>query len=96
MATFMVDSESIASAALRVNASSDALRAEVSAMMAELMALNGTWAGAASSQFAECIAQWQAVQAQVEAALDTIASQLNTASSVYAEAEAQSAALFAG
>lgn len=95
MATFMVDSESISVAAGRVGASSAAIRTEVSALMSELLALNSTWSGAASTQFAECVSQWRNVQAQVELALESIGAQLNTASAVYADAEAQSAALFA-
>lgn len=95
MATFMVDSESIAAAAVRVGASSASLRTEVSAMMAELLALQSSWSGAASTQFTDCISQWQSVQAQVESALDSIGTQLHMASSVYADAEAQSASLFA-
>ncbi len=95
MATFMVDSESIVSAGQRVAASSANLRAEVSALMGELVALHSSWNGTASAQFSECITQWQGVQAQVEAALDNIGTQLHRAASVYSDAEAQSAALFA-
>lgn len=94
MATFMVDSERIASASHRVGASSAAIRTEVSSMMSELLALNTSWAGAASAQFEDCISQWQNVQMQVENALNNIGNQLSTASTVYADAEARSRSLF--
>lgn len=96
MATYSVDSELVASSAARVAASSESIRAEVAALMADLINLQGTWAGSASAHFAECVSQWQATQTQVESALTAIGTQLNTAASVYAEAEAQSSALFAG
>lgn len=94
MATFMVDSEQIAGAAARVAQSSHVIRSEVTALMAELVALQNTWGGAASSQFADCATQWQSVHTQVENALDNIGQQLSAASAVYADAEAQSMALF--
>lgn len=96
MATYSVDSELVASSAARVAASSETIRAEVGALMADLLNLQGSWAGAASANFADCVTQWQATQTQVESALSAIGTQLGTAASVYAEAEAQSSALFAG
>ncbi|WP_175957465.1 WXG100 family type VII secretion target [Schaalia sp. Marseille-Q2122] len=96
MATYTVDSELVASSAARVAASSETIRAEVASLMADLVNLQGTWAGAASASFSDCVTQWQATQAQVESALTAIGTQLGTAASVYAEAEAQSTALFAG
>lgn len=94
MAVFTVDSEVIASASARVAASSSTIRTEVASLMAELLSLNTSWVGGASAQFADVITQWQSIQAQVEQTLDSIGHQLQTASSLYADAEAQSMALF--
>lgn len=94
MAMYAVDSQQVAFSATRIAATSEQIRTEVASLMAELMALSASWQGAASAQFSDCIAQWQATQSQVDAALTTISNNLHAASQVYADAEAQSAALF--
>ena len=96
MSMFVVDPEQVAASAARVTATGERIRAEVGIMMADLLALQGSWGGVASANFADCAAQWRATQAQVETALDAIGVQLATAAGVYADAEAQSAALFTG
>ncbi|WP_076466233.1 WXG100 family type VII secretion target [Actinomyces mediterranea] len=95
MATYMVDSAQVSAAAARVGATSETIRQQVQAMLAELIALESSWSGAAQQNFQACVAGWQATQVQVEASLDAIGAQMNTAASVYADAEAQSTALFA-
>ncbi len=94
MATYAVNSDEVAASAARTAAAGERIRTEVAAMMTDLQNLQATWGGVASASFADCAAQWRITQAQVEASLDTIAAQLNSAASVYSEAEAQSASLF--
>ncbi len=94
MATYMVDSEGISTAATRVASSCAQIRTEVNSLMAELTALQNTWTGSAAAQFADCATQWQSVHTQVETTLENIGQQLTAAAHVYADAESQSAALF--
>ncbi len=96
MATYAVNSDEVAAAAARTTATGESIRTEVAAMMADLQALQDSWGGVAAVAFAGCAAQWRATQAQVEASLDAIAAQLSAAAGVYADAESQSASLFAG
>ncbi|RSX54684.1 WXG100 family type VII secretion target [Bifidobacterium samirii] len=96
MAQFQVDSEQIASSAAAVNASVDAIRQAVNGMYANLDALQGVWRGGAATQFAAVARQWQAAQRQMEASLESIQRSLASASSLYADTEAQAAMLFAG
>ncbi|QPK81043.1 WXG100 family type VII secretion target [Schaalia sp. ZJ405] len=96
MATFMVDSQLVASSATNVSLTAERIRQEVQTMLAQLLELESSWTGVAQMNFQDCVAQWQATQAQVDAALESISTQMHTAASVYADAEAQSAALFAG
>ena len=91
---YHVDSEQVAASAANVAATASAIRDQVAAMMANLLALQDTWGGVAAANFADCTSQWRITQAQVEASLDSISTQLATAASVYSEAEAQSMALF--
>lgn len=96
MAIYAVDSNEVSAAAARVTAISADIRSQVQALMSDLIALESSWTGAASLNFRSCVDQWGATQIRVESALDTIGTQMNTAASVYADAEARSAALFAG
>ncbi|MDC4232223.1 WXG100 family type VII secretion target [Actinomyces sp. B33] len=96
MAMYMVDSDQVAVVAARTAATADRIRVEVQAMLAELLALQGSWTGAASLSFQECVSQWRATQVQVETALEAIGSQMGLAANAYAEAEARSVSLFAG
>ena len=96
MAMYAVDSSEVAAAAARVGATSAEIRERVAALMADLLALEGSWTGAAQANFQACVDGWRATQVRVEAALDAIGTQMNAAAEVYADAEARSASLFAG
>lgn len=93
---FRVDSDAVAVAAAQTRACAEEVSTQVSAMMAHLNSLQSNWTGTASGSFAALAQQWRATQAQVEQALRQIGVQLDVASQTYAQAEAQSAALFAG
>lgn len=96
MSTFHVDSAAVAAASQQVAATVNAVRTEVSTLMANLRALESAWGGGASASFQAVAEQWNSAQIQVEEALDAISTQLATASATYEQAESQAAALFAG
>ncbi|MCI6585459.1 MAG: WXG100 family type VII secretion target [Mobiluncus porci] len=92
---FQVDSEAVALAASQTRACAEAVSAQVSAMMANLVNLQSTWTGNASGAFESLAQQWRATQATVEDNLRQIGLQLDTASQTYAQAETTAASLFA-
>lgn len=95
MSVFHVDPAEVARCSALVRGSADSLRTEVQAMMSHLDALQASWSGVASNQFASVAAGWRATQAQVEQSLDEIGAQMAIAASTYEDAEAQTSALFA-
>ncbi|MDO4665279.1 MAG: WXG100 family type VII secretion target [Actinomycetaceae bacterium] len=95
MARFTADSASISTASAQVTAVTGQIRTDVAQMMAQLGMLEGAWTGSAALAFHNAASQWRATQAQVEAALDSIAAALANASNTYADAEARATSLFA-
>ncbi|OZG64537.1 type VII secretion protein [Bifidobacterium hapali] len=96
MPQYQVDSEQIRSSSAAVSTSVDAIRQAVNGMYANLNNLQSVWRGGAATQFAVVAEQWRASQRQMEASLESIQRALASASTVYADAEAQAARLFAG
>lgn len=96
MTAYAVDAEQISAAAAQACTTASTIRTEVDTMMAQLLALQDSWTGGAQVNFQASITQWQAVQAQTHDALDGISTQLQAAAATYSDAEAHSAALFAG
>ncbi|NEG95614.1 WXG100 family type VII secretion target [Bifidobacterium sp. SMB2] len=96
MPQYQVDSEQIQSSSAAVSASISQIREAVNGMYANLNQLQSVWTGGASSQFASVAAQWRGAQQQMEASLESIQNALAQASTVYSDAEAQAARLFAG
>lgn len=96
MAMYTIDSAEVAAASARVSAISAEIRSRVGALMADLLALEGSWTGAAQAGFRACAEEWRATQARVEESLDSIGARMGEAARVYEDAEARSAALFAG
>lgn len=96
MAQYFVDSAQVASASAATSAVAGRIRADVAQMMAQLNALQSSWGGAASSNFASVAEQWRGTQAAVEASLDNISQLLNVTANTYADAEQAAAGLFAG
>ena len=95
MATYNVDSDLVAASAANIGATAERIRTEVASMMADLLALQDTWTGVASANFAELTASWRATQTQVESSLESSSTQLSAAANVYADAESQTVSLFA-
>lgn len=94
MTVYQVDAGEVAAAAGMASTTASSIRSSVAAMMAQLQALQGSWAGAASSSFQNVIAQWQATQIQVEESLNSVSTALAQASATYTEAETAASSLF--
>lgn len=96
MAQYFVDSAQVASASAATAAVAERIRVDVAQMMGQLHALQGSWGGAASANFASVVEQWRGTQAAVESSLDNISHLLNVTANTYADAEQAAAGLFAG
>ena len=81
MTAYAVDAEQISAAAAQACATASTIRSEVDTMMAQLLALQDSWTGGAQVNFQASIG---------------ISTQLQAAAATYSDAEAHSAALFAG
>lgn len=92
---FAVDSAEVAQAAALTRASAAAVHTEVTAMMAHLLALQGSWTGSAAAAFGDLAQRWRATQSQVESMLEQISLALDTAATAYADAESTNARMFA-
>lgn len=95
MTQYHVNAEDIAQAGSRVTASANAIRAEVTTMMAALTGLEASWKGGASHAFSALVAEWRAAQARLEQALDAISTGLARAAADYISAESSAMRLFA-
>lgn len=93
---FQVDPGQVQAMSARTQASAATLSQEVTAMMANLTALQEAWVGPASAAFSACAQQWRQAQIQVETALANISQQLQLASRSYSDTESAATALFAG
>ena len=93
---FTVNTAEVATASVRARASVETIRAESSALMGHLIALQGTWTGGASAAFGATADQWQVTQRIVEDNLAAISLALDHAAASYAETESRAAVLFAG
>lgn len=91
---YQVDSEQMNAASGAVAASVTTVRTEVTAMMRNLDALQGTWTGGAAAAFSGTVTQWRAAQTQVETALDAIQAALAQAAQTYADAELAATRMF--
>jgi early secretory antigenic target protein ESAT-6 len=94
MTTYQVDSDAVLGATSSIHASMDRLSTESSALLGQLVSLQGSWTGSASAAFQSVVAEWRATQQRVEESLGTIGRALGTAAQQYAEAETSNAGLF--
>ncbi len=94
MTRFQVDSEAVATATSAVRASADRIQGEVSGLLGQLTALQGSWTGQASVGFQAVVGDWRATQARVEESLALISAALGQAGNAYAKVEAANARLF--
>ena len=94
MTTFQVDSDAVLGATGSIQASMERLSSESSSMLGQLVNLQGSWTGSASSAFQSVVAEWRATQQRVEESLGTIGHALGTVAQQYAEAELSNTGLF--
>jgi WXG100 family type VII secretion target len=94
MTTYQVDSDAVLGATSSIHASMERLSGESSALLGQLVNLQGSWTGSASSAFQSVVADWRATQQRVEESLGGIGRALGAAAHQYAEAETANASLF--
>lgn len=94
MSQFEVDSARVAQASTAVTTSVGSITAEVDRMMHNLLDLQNSWRGQASTQFQGLIADWRATQERVRQSLEEISAALGTAGQQYAEVEQANARMF--
>ena len=94
MTTFQVDSDAVLGATGSIHASMERLSGESSALLGQLVGLQGSWTGSAATAFQSVVAEWRATQARVEESLGFIGRALGTAAQQYAEAETSNTGLF--
>ncbi|WP_088289524.1 MULTISPECIES: WXG100 family type VII secretion target [unclassified Kineosporia] len=94
MTQFQVDSAQVAQASAAVHASAAQIGTEVDRMMRNLLDLQGSWRGQASSSFQHVVSDWRATQERVRAVLEEIQQALSTAGRQYAEAEESAVRMF--
>ncbi len=94
MSSYQVDSELVLATTSSVTATTGRIAAEAASLYAQLLDLQSSWSGAASSAFQTVAADWKATQARVEANLEAINAALATAGRQYAEIEQSNTRLF--
>lgn len=87
MPIFSVDSDAIGVTQVATSASIERVRAEVSTLLANLMALQNSWMGQASSAFQQQVDDWRVTQRMVEDALSGINVALQLTAHAYADTE---------
>ncbi len=94
MTSYQVDSEAVLGATATIHASMERISAESGALLGQLVNLQGSWTGAASTAFQSVISDWRATQHRVEESLGAIGRGLGAAAQQYAEAETANARIF--
>ena len=94
MTRYQVDSEAVLGTSSAAQATIGRVQAEVSTLLGQLVSLEGSWTGAASSAFQAAVADWKATQQRVEEHLVALAGALGHAGQQYAEIESVNARLF--
>jgi WXG100 family type VII secretion target len=94
MTTFQVDSDAVIGATGSIHASMERLAGESAALLGQLVNLQGSWTGTASSAFQSVVSEWRATQQHVEQSLGTIGHALGTVAQQYTEAELSNTGLF--
>jgi len=94
MTRYQVDSEAVLSATGAARASIDRIQAEVSSLHGQLVNLQGSWTGQASTAFQSVVTEWKATQQRVEESSRSINQALTLAAQQYAEIESSNARLF--
>ncbi|QEE62189.1 WXG100 family type VII secretion target [Salinibacterium sp. dk2585] len=94
MTQYQVDSDAVLSAESAVRASASRIQGEVAGMLGQLLSLQSSWTGQASTAFQGVVADWRTTQQHVEQSLAGITQALGRAGQQYAEAERANASMF--
>lgn len=95
MTRYVVDADAIHGAHIAVRGTASRVQSEVTAMHAQLQALQDSWSGQAAVAFQGVVQDWRATQARVEESLAAINEALAVAGRQYADVEAGNVRLFA-
>jgi WXG100 family type VII secretion target len=95
MSRYEVDSDQVAAASGKILASAQQIQTEVDGMMRQLLDLQSTWKGTASTQFQHVVADWRTTQERVRSSLEEIHQALSTAGQNYSSAEDAATRMFA-
>ena len=94
MSIISVDTELLQLKSANVQATVDRIGADVQAMKRGLDELQGSWRGAAATNFQALIVEWSLTQGKVEASLASINQALTSAAANYAQTELSNAQRF--
>lgn len=96
MSRFEVDSVRVEQASSAVTSSIASIGAEVDRMMRNLLDLQNSWRGQASTSFQGVVADWRGTQDRVRQSLQDIGTALGAAGQQYSEVEQRAAQMFRG
>lgn len=94
MTRYQVDSEAVATATGIIRATAGRMQSDAAGMYAQLVDLQSSWTGSASTAFQGVASEWRTTQLRLEESLNAIAVALAQAGQVYADVEAQNARMF--
>jgi early secretory antigenic target protein ESAT-6 len=95
MTRYQVDSDEVLGVSSAARATVGRIHAEAASLHSQLVNLQGSWSGQASTAFQSLALDWKATQHRVDETLAAITQALNQAGQQYAEIEATNARLFA-
>jgi len=96
MTRYQVDSDEVLGASSAVRATINRIQSESSSLQGQLVNLQNSWSGQASTAFQGLALDWKATQNRVDETLGAVSQALTMAGQQYAEIEAANARLFAG
>jgi early secretory antigenic target protein ESAT-6 len=95
MTRYQVDSDEVLGASSAVRATISRIQSESSSLQGQLVNLQNSWSGQASTAFQGLALDWKATQNRVDETLGAVSQALTMAGQQYAEIEAANARLFA-
>jgi WXG100 family type VII secretion target len=94
MTRYQVDSEAVFTTTGAVRSSMGRIESEVSGLLSQLVNLQASWSGQASTAFQAVVTEWRATQQHVAEAMASINLALGQAGQQYADIEQSNARLF--
>jgi early secretory antigenic target protein ESAT-6 len=94
MTQYSVDSAAVLGTSTAAQATMGRIQTEVNSLLGQLVSLEGSWTGAASTAFQAAVSDWRVTQQLVEENLAALTAALGHAAQQYAEIEQVNARLF--